>query len=335
MRWVCLITALLFSSGCAARTARSTTRPTNVAFEKVAMPNGSGAPITVGIWYPTEAPAKPEPLGGWTQMVATSAEVAPGRHPLVVMSHGNGGWFAGHYDTALQLAHAGFVVASLTHPGDNYQDQSRATDLPARVNAIHHLIDYMLDTWPRHGAIDPRRVGIFGFSAGGLTALIASGGVPDLSTFPAHCRAHPDNDDCVIVARAGLELDDLAARFPPSVWTHDSRIEAAVVAAPALGFTFLPHGLDHVTIPVQLWRAEDDTVLPQPDYADAARRALPTPPEYHVVPNAGHYDFLAPCDSATAAHVPGICTSAPGFDRRAFHEEFDRAVVAFFRKTLA
>ena len=37
--------------------------------------------------------------------------------PLVVMSHGNGGVFDGHLDTASALAEAGFVVAAPTHTG--------------------------------------------------------------------------------------------------------------------------------------------------------------------------------------------------------------------------
>jgi predicted dienelactone hydrolase len=329
-----LITALLFPTCMVAQPTHSATRPSNIGFEKVAMPYGTDTLITVGIWYPTDAPTKRESLGGWTQLVATDAPATTGPHPLVVISHGNGGWFAGHYDTALALAHAGFVVAALPHPADNYQDQSRATDMPLRVSAMHRLIDYMIGEWKQHETVDAKRVGIFGFSAGGFTALVSSGGVPDFGAFAPHCRKHPHNADCMIVAAAGIDLDGIATRFPPSVWEHDSRIRAAVVAAPALGFTFLPAGLSHVTIPVQLWRAAGDTVLPYPEYADAARRALPKPPEYHVVPNAGHYDFLAPCDSATAADLPEICTSAPGFDRSAFHQRFDDAIVAFFRKTL-
>ncbi|HEU4628633.1 MAG TPA: hypothetical protein VFS08_02780 [Gemmatimonadaceae bacterium] len=341
MHWTRLVVLLLLlPSAALAQPATSAARASGavgfeaVGFETVAMPGDAGTAVTVGIWYPTDAPTKPESLGGWTQEVAVSAAVAPGRHPLVVMSHGNGGWFGGHYDTALALARAGFVVAALTHPGDNYADQSRATDMPARVRAVHRLVDYMLDAWPRHEAVDSARIGIFGFSAGGFTALVASGGVPDFATFPGHCRAHPDYADCRIVAAAGIPYADLATRFSPSGWAHDPRIRAAVVAAPALGFTFAPDGLRGVTIPVQLWRAADDRVLPHPDYAEAARRALPAPPEYHVVPRAGHYDFLAPCDRDLAARIPEICRSAPGFDRRAFHEEFDRAVVAFFLRTL-
>jgi predicted dienelactone hydrolase len=165
-----LITALLFPTCMVAQPTHSATRPSNIGFEKVAMPYGTDTLITVGIWYPTDAPTKRESLGGWTQLVATDAPATTGPHPLVVISHGNGGWFAGHYDTALALAHAGFVVAALTHPGDNYQDQSRATDMPLRVSAMHRLIDYMIGEWKQHVTVDAKRVGIFGFSAGGAAS---------------------------------------------------------------------------------------------------------------------------------------------------------------------
>jgi predicted dienelactone hydrolase len=64
------------------------------------------------------------------------------------------------------------------------------------------------------------------------------------------------------------------------------------------------------------------------------RIALPEAPEYHVVPNAGHFDFLVPCSNALASIAPAICTSAVGFDRAAFHASFNAAVVVFLSKTL-
>ena len=85
----------------------------------------------------------------------------------------------------------------------------------------------------------------------------------------------------------------------------------------------------------QLWRAEDDRILPNPDYAEAVRLALPQSPEYHVVANADHFDFLAPCDATLAKAVPMICAERPGFDRTTFHAQFNQAVVAFFERTLA
>jgi len=56
--------------------------------------------------------------------------------------------------------------------------------------------------------------------------------------------------------------------------------------------------------------------------------------EYHVVPNAAHFAFLAPCLPALARELPEICTDRPGFDRVAFHRQFDVEVLAFFRKRL-
>jgi hypothetical protein len=35
-----------------------------------------------------------------------------------------------------------------------------------------------------------------------------------------------------------------------------------------------------------------------------------------------------------AVEIPEICTSAPGFDRRAFQEKLDEAVVECFRRAL-
>lgn len=299
----------------------------SVGYAETAIPVPGAAPIPVAIWYPSTGEASAHPLGLFTQTVAPDAPIK-GRHlPLVVISHGNGGTKDGHYDTALALADAGFVVAALEHPGDNYRDQSRATMMTDRPAALSRLIDFMTSAWPGHAAIDGRRIGGFGFSSGGFTVLAAAGGVPDFALFGPHCAAHPDNFDCVMAARRG------AASAPRAPIVADRRMRALVVAAPALGFTFV-NGLSAVRIPVQLWRADQDQVLPAPDYADAVDMALPIRPQFETVANAGHFDFLAPCSAALARAVPIICTSRPGFDRAAFHVRFDRAIVAFFRAKL-
>src|SRR5262249_3308767 len=149
--------------------------------------------------------------------------------PLVVMSHGTGGSFEGHYDTALALAEAGFVVAAVTHTGDNYRDQSGFARAPEnRPRHIKALIDHMLASWPRRDRLDPRRIGIFGFSAGGLGALVAIGGVPDLSRGPSYCAAYPDDWGC----RRARETGARYSAAPGASFVHDSRISAAVIAAP-------------------------------------------------------------------------------------------------------
>lgn len=292
-------------------------------FERQVTANGT----EVGIWYPASGTPLHQRLGLYMQDVVPGARVPDGSHPLIVISHGTGGDFAGHVDTATSLARAGFIVAALTHPGDNWRDNSRATRIEGRPAALSATISYMLQAWPGRTSIDPDRIGAFGFSAGGFTVLAAAGGRPDMTRFADHCARQPAVFVCTLLKSQPRAL---TSAWPPMA---DPRIKAIVVAAPAIGFTFDRAGLAAVRIPVQLWRADDDRILPAPFHADVARDALPNRPEFHPVPGAGHFDFLAPC--ADPASMPQLCRSAPGFDRRRFHERFDRAVVRFFLNKLA
>ncbi len=160
----------------------------SAGFELVMVPDPEGAPLEAGIWYPSDAPASLHRLGLFEQTIADSGAIAGRNLPLIVMSHGTGGSFEGHYDTALALADAGFVVAAITHTGDNYRDHSQFGRLESRPRHVKVLVDYMLSSWPHHDALDPARIGMFGFSAGGFTALVDIGGTPDLSTVAPHIR---------------------------------------------------------------------------------------------------------------------------------------------------
>ena len=303
-----------------------------VGFRMLAIPNGADKPIQVGVWYPTVATATPQPLGLETQTVAPDAPIAGERLPLVVISHGTGGWFADHYDLALALAKAGFVVAALSHPGDSHDDTSRSARIDLRPGQLKRLIDYMLAAWPDRAVIDPSRIGAFGFSAGGFTVLASIGGQPDLGLVRPHCAAHPIGFECDLIR--GTPAPDPSTRPRRTFFTADPRIKAAVIAAPALGYTFGREGLAHVTVPIQLWRAEDDSMLPNPWYAEAVIDALPHAAEYFVVPNADHVDFMSPCTPALAKAAPDVCGERPGFDRVKFHQTFDAEVVRFFKAKL-
>jgi predicted dienelactone hydrolase len=305
----------------------------DVGFEEVQIPNGAEPPLIAGIWYPTNAPATPHALGNVTQTVAPNAPVAGNRLPLVVMSHGGAGWYDGHYDTALALARAGFVAAAVSHAGDTFKDQSRVLQLWRRPAQLHRLVDYMLDEWSGHQQLFAARIGAFGFSNGGFTVLVAAGATPDLLKVQPFCKAHPDHDLCETLQQAHVDLR-FVADVPASAWIHDPRIKAIVVAAPAFGFAFGKTGLRDVHAPVQLWSAADDRHQPHPDYDEPVRDDLPRAPDYHAVANAGHYDFLPPCDTRLSRMRPEICTSKPGFDRARFHARFNADVVQFFELEL-
>lgn len=297
-------------------------------FQQGVAADQGGKPLAIGIWYPSQTIAKPVSMGPTTMTVAINAPVNGKALPMIVMSHGTGGSYLGHFDTAIALADAGFVVVAMNHTGDNYADQSRSADIMDRPRQVSRVIDHMLSTWEGHATIDPQRVGMFGHSAGGFTTLVIIGGVPDFTKIGPMCRQQPGDFACQLLAKTEGPII-----VPATTAVADARIKAAVVVAPALGFTFSPDGLKNVRVPVQLWRAENDVLVPYPRYAEAVRLALPQAPDYHVVPDAGHFDFLAPCSEALASLAPAICTSSAGFDRAAFHVDFDSEVVKFFEKT--
>jgi predicted dienelactone hydrolase len=308
-----------------------------VGFRWVSVPDPDGKPIELAIWYPSDAAVSTQQFGLFKQDVAPYAAIAGASLPLIVISHGTGGGASSHYDTALALAGAGFVVAAPSHTGDNYSDRGVSftrRNFIGRPRQISRIIDYLLKEWDGRGHIDPARIGMFGHSAGGATVLIAIGGTPDFALAVKFCVDHPAEWGCVQAKQAAAGKPTPESPDPPQ-WVHDARIKAAAIAAPALGPAFTKEGLAAVAAPLQVWRAENDQITPNTWYADAIEAALPQPPEDHLVAKAGHFDFLAPCSEALAKVAPEICQDEAGFDRTLFHQELNQKLIAFFQAKLA
>lgn len=198
---------------------------------------------------------------------------------MVLISHGTGGSDGSHYDTALALAGVGFVLVALTHTGDNYMDQSyvgNRKDLTDRPRQVSVVLSYMLTTWTKHDRLDAARVGMFGFSLGGFTTLVEIGGIPDVSRMQKLCTKRPTAPECLFIKqRNGDQLSPEA--FTP-MWTHDRRVKAAVVAAPAVSYLFGPGSLKDVKIPIQLWRASNDDQVQDAWNTAVVLQELPKPP---------------------------------------------------------
>ena len=290
-----------------------------------------GPALSGAIWYPCAGKPEEVPLGDlavgadFGLMGAKDCPVAGAKLPLVIFSHGRDGWFGANHDTAEALADAGFVVAAINHPGDSYSDNARRNTLSilaSRPVDMIRLLNFMLHDWKDRAAIDPARIGFFGFSNGGYTGLVLIGVTPDFRRVAELCQEK--TGEC-----AQLHNGE-AAPNPP----HDARIKAAVIVDPA-GGTFTPDNLAAIKIPLQFWRSERGG----PGVGDGSGTArvadsLPGKPDIHVVP-AGHFTFLAPCSPQLAAALPRICTDNPvDFDRAAFHLDFNASVTRFFRERL-
>jgi predicted dienelactone hydrolase len=333
-RWGSMVAVLLTCglAGYAMTTALHTQHP--VGFQLIQLADADGGSFAAGVWYPTQSRPWPTTLLGVLLMdVARNAPVSGSDLPLVVISHGDGGGPASHADLALALANAGYIVVAPMHTGDNYADQSAVGSvswLSGRTREIHATLDYMLTKWQDHDRIDPKRIGAFGFSAGGFTVLTAIGAQPDLSIVAKHCADSPEFV-CDLLRSVASPLLNPDAATVEKTFLPDYRIKAAVVAAPGLGFTLVSHGLDNIKVPIQLWSADQDVNVPYATNAKPVREAIGSRVEFHSVAGAGHVSFLTPC-GLLAPHA--ICSDQAQFDRKAFHAQMNISVIGFFEKNL-
>lgn len=282
-------------------------------------------PIPVRVWYP----ATQRGVDDNGEPASRAVPPAPGRRRLIMLSHGSGGMPLNQRDLILHLVAAGAIVAAPLHSHDNIMDQSGAgTDLQlvGRPRHIARSIDAVLAHPTLGPLVDPARIGLIGYSAGGYTGLVVIGGQPDFALGPAHCaQARRDSMFCGWMRRGGI-----LRRHPEWPIVHDDRVRAAVLLAPAYGIYFDRRGLANVKAAVRIYVAEADEVVHQSYNEDNVRRALPQPPEYVVVPR-GHFVFVSPCRRPISG---GLCNDAAGVDRVAIHRRMNGEIKDFFDRKL-
>jgi predicted dienelactone hydrolase len=316
-RWLIgLLAAVITSAPAAAAGLKLVTVPADA----------SGPAITVAVWYPSLDKPSPVTFGPFTVLAALEGKIDGRGLPLVVLSHGRGGSFVVHHDTAEHLADAGFVVAALNHPGDTALDKSLFDNLSIFIRRpvdVKRVINDLTGASPFAATIDPNRIGIYGFSRGGYTALAAIGGNPDFALGLPLCEGRTDK-----------ACDQIRAHeYPKEPLTHDRRIKAAVIADPFAAF-FSAEGLAGITIPVQLWASETGGDGVEPKTVAAVDTALKSPHTFTMVAHTQHFSFVTVCPPDIAEHQPIICKDPPGLDRAQFHEQLNDALAKFFRVNL-
>jgi len=301
------------------------------------------------VFYPAKQPTRgTTEMGPYDVAATVDAVPIPGAKPLVVISHGNGGSALGHHDLATYLAARGFVVATLNHPKDYFRDTSGVGHievLAGRAIQVKAVITMLLADPRWKALIDPGRIGVGGFSAGGYTSLLVAGAKPKFDRFIGFCERYPqDADVCghadefkAAAAKQGLSLqqvfDDMQGQFGRYGDTADPRVKAAFAMAP-LSLIFDETGFERVRIPVFLYYGENDQVLPPEANAKHIRPLIKTLVGVKEIPNADHWVFLPPCSPALAKDIERMCHDPAGVDRAAAHVQINADAFAFFRKTL-
>ena len=320
-------------------------------------------PVT--LVYPTEAASRPTPYGPFTLDVAMNATPSPGRHRLIVMSHGTAGSPVPDHALAATLARAGFVVAQLVHEGDNHQDQRLAgpESFQRRPQEAVRAIDALAADPVWSARLDLSRVGVHGMSAGGVTALTLAGAQWRTLNLVRHCNAHPDEDEAFCFngaltpeKRAERQASfDRARGWPEFVLPAaikvlhggrtpdarhadprpDPRIASVTVAVPVSAI-FSAESLARIRVPVGVVSAQRDEVLVPRFHSDHVLANCKTCTRLADLPG-GHFDVLWPWPESVAREVAaqqlrgGLPT--PGFDP-ALRSDAHARIAAFHREHL-
>ena len=173
---------------------------------------------------------------------------AKGRFPLVVISHGFGGWSEHMSRLGEHLASRGYVVAAIDHKDMAFDSLSgfllsfgnvlidRSLD---QRQVIARLIDpAFAKTQLALAAVDTAKVGLIGYSMGGYGALGSAGAAYDpagkpFSQLPATAQAQATSTDKNLAARLGavVLIAPWGGQPDNRAWTIDS---LALMKAPAL-----------------------------------------------------------------------------------------------------
>ena len=308
---------------------------------------GGDGPVTV--FYPSSAEAREVKRGPFTLQVAENGIPQRGNGRLVMLSHGSGGNPWVHTNLARTLVEAGFVAAFPQHRGDNYSDPGSPgpDSWKIRPLEVSRAIDAVAQDARFAPLLNLDKVGMYGMSAGGHTALSLAGGRWSELGFRGHCEKHLSDDfpACVGLTTqlTGSWLDGfrkwtarsvIAWRFNDATWhTHrDPRIKAIVAAVPYAS-DFEMASLAAPRVPLGLVTAGKDKWLAPAFHSGAVLKSCKTCVLVADMPNAGHGALLSPMPPGLTGKVGELLNDPPGFDRRVL-PEVDRKIAVFFAKHL-
>jgi predicted dienelactone hydrolase len=290
-------------------------------------------PFPALVWYPTAAGEIAWQAGEIPVAASLDAPIAEGpRFPVVLLSHGSGGSPLGHRDLATRLARDGFIVVAPTQIGDSAgrtEGRAAGRSLLDRPRQARAALDTALADPRFVSHVDPARLGMVGFSAGGYTTLVLAGARPDFVLAMAYCADHREDRGSCGNGDPAQQLSQEAAAWQPPL---PPGFKAIVLMDP-LAIPFDAEGLAAVRMPTLLFRPASDDYLKATRNAAALVTELPQPPLEVTVPGS-HFVFLDPCPAALVETRPELCRDAPGIDRVAIHLEIEGRISDFLRRNL-
>ncbi|HJV84413.1 MAG TPA: dienelactone hydrolase [Noviherbaspirillum sp.] len=325
---------------------------TTGAFGQVGMaelPGVSGSgPVTV--FYPSASESHLEDRYGFRLDVAVEGNPVQGNRRLVVISHGSPASPWVYYDLARLLVEDGFIVAMPEHFADNYKDDSQPgpPSWKRRPIEVSRAIDRLAGDTRFHPLLDLDKVGMYGMSAGGHTALTLAGGRWSPAKLLQHCEADIADDfrACagLTTSLTGGMLDGvklavvrwiLGFKLADTTWySHtDPRITAIVAGVP-FAADFDAASLSAPTVHLGIISARQDKWLNPKYHSDVILRTCASCEWLADLKSGGHGALLSPLPPAPDDAIREVIADPPGFERATVVPEVNRKIVAFFHQYL-
>jgi predicted dienelactone hydrolase len=303
----------------------------------------------ITVFYPSDAKPARITRGPFTSELAQNGVPRRGNGRLVVISHGSGGSAWTYTDLALLLVDAGFVVAAPLHQGDNFKDHSGIgpTSWRRRPAEVSRAIDAVGKDARFAPLLQLDKVGVYGMSAGGHTALSLAGGRWAPAQLKRHCETHISDDFASCVGpttslkgdifdgfKKSLSLWIIGWKFSDASWvTYEDKRIAAIVAAVPYAADFDMASLAKPRVPLGLAIAGQDAWLAPKFHVRAVLGACNSCEVVADLPTGGHGAYLSPLPPALTGRIAELLNDPPGFERQLVPEA-NRNIVAYFRKHL-
>jgi predicted dienelactone hydrolase len=304
-------------------------------------------PVT--LHYPSTGTERPVRRGPFVQSWDVDGGVAPGNGRLVVISHGSGGAPWVHADLVRRLVEQGFVVALPEHRADNHHDgrEQGPQSWTRRPAEVSRAID-AVGRDPRFQSLRLDKVGVYGMSAGGHTALTLAGGRWSPAGFSRHCEAHLTEDFHFCVGLhtrlSGNMFDNLKQWVALAVIRHryaaddtprtdtDPRVAVVVAGVPAAA-DFDPASLATLSVPTGLVTARDDRWLSPRFHSDRVLSLCAACAHLADLPKGGHGALLSPLPPHFTGLLGDLLNDPAGFDRQDLMA-IDQRIGAFLARHL-
>ncbi len=294
---------------------------------------GESARVPMEVFYRTTQIEGLQKRGPFEFSLAVNAAPESGLHPLVIISHGSGGSPWVHLDLARTLVENGFMVVIPLHHGDNYKDTSEPgpNSWKLRPAEVSQAINQIANDPVLSLVTSTDKVGVFGGSAGGHTALSLAGAQWSPARFRDHCEAHITEDfsSCVgfITRLNGGWLDGVKIQAAMAViryrfsdttlYSHEDRRIRAVIAAVPFAADFDLSTLVKPKIPLGLILAGKDINQIPRFHGQVVQKICQTCVTIADMPQAGHGMMLSPLPPLGAADSISsqLLSDPPGFER--------------------